>query len=207
MSDPYIGEIRMVGFPFAPMGWALCQGQQVSIAQNQALFALLGTTFGGNGQTSFQLPDLQGRSPVGTGSGAGLSPIVAGESDGTENAQLLLSNMPIHNHTASQAPFNASLTGATTLVATTSTTGATAPESGSILGSVVASGRSEPSFYPATSSPTVNLAGGTANVSGQVTPSTPQIGNSGSSLPFAIRNPYLGLTCIIALEGIYPTRG
>jgi microcystin-dependent protein len=197
----------MVGFNFAPMGWALCTGQQLPVSQNAALFALLGTNFGGNGQTTFQLPDLQGRSAVGMGQGAGLSNIALGQFAGVENAQMTIANMPIHNHTATQAAFSASLSGTATMVATTSTTGATAPESGSILGSVVASGRVEPSYYPASSTPTVNLAAGTTTVSGQVTPSTPVIGNNGSSLPLAIRNPYLGINFIIALEGIFPTRG
>jgi microcystin-dependent protein len=207
MSDPYLGEIRMVGFNFAPVGWAFCAGQQLGVSQNAALFALLGTNFGGNGQTSFQLPNLQGRSPVGMGAGQGLTPIELGESDGAENAQVLISNMPVHNHPATQAAFNATLTGSTTIVATTNTTGATAPESGSILGSVMASGRVEPSYYPSTSTPKVNLASAPTTVSGQVTPSTLQIGNNGSGVPLAIRNPYLGMNFIIALEGIFPSRG
>lgn len=75
MSDPYLGEIRMVGFTFAPSGWATCQGQTMPISQNSALFSLLGTTYGGDGVNTFKLPDLKGRSPVGTGNGLGLSPI------------------------------------------------------------------------------------------------------------------------------------
>ena len=98
MSEPFLGEIRMVGFNFAPQGWAFCQGQIMSIAQNTALFSLLGTMYGGNGQTTFGLPDLQGRSPVGIGQGPGLSPIVQGEMAGTENVTLLASNMPMHTH-------------------------------------------------------------------------------------------------------------
>lgn len=206
MSDPFVGEIRMVGFNFAPQGWAFCAGQLLSIAQNNALFALLGTTYGGNGQSTFQLPNMQGRSPVGMGTGLGLSPIVLGESAGTENAQLLISNMPIHNHTATQAGYNATLSGTATVVATTSSAGATTPAAGSIFGPVVQSGRVESSYYPASTSPTVNLAGAATTVSGQVTPPAPQIGNSGSSLPFPIRNPYLGINFIIALQGIFPTR-
>jgi len=204
MSDPFIGEIRMVGFNYAPMGWAFCAGQTVSINQNQALFALLGVTFGGNGQTNFLLPDLQGRSPVGMGSGAGLSPIILGAKNGTENAQLTISNMPIHNHTATQAGYNASLSGTTTIVATTSTSGGTAPAAGSIFGPAVEGGRPANSYYPATTNPQVNLANGTTNVSGQVTPPAPQIGNSGSSLPFSLRNPYLGINFIISMQGIFP---
>src|SRR5690606_5156315 len=99
MSEPFLGEIRMVGFNFAPRGWAFCQGQLLSIAQNSALFSLLGTMYGGNGTTTFALPDLRGRSPVGMGNGPGLTPITQGELAGTENVTLLSTQMPMHTHT------------------------------------------------------------------------------------------------------------
>src|SRR5215217_7886099 len=99
MSEPFIGQITQVGFTFAPRGWALCNGQILSIAQNTALFSLLGTTYGGNGQTTFALPDLRGRAPIGPGQGPGLSPRSLGEQSGTENVTLLQSQMPAHNHT------------------------------------------------------------------------------------------------------------
>jgi microcystin-dependent protein len=98
MSDPFIGEIRMAGFNFAPVGWALCQGQLLSIAQNSALFALLGTQFGGNGQTTFGLPDLRGRLPIHYGQGPGLSPRSMGELFGEEQVILLPAQMPGHSH-------------------------------------------------------------------------------------------------------------
>jgi microcystin-dependent protein len=97
MANQYLGEIRMVGFNFAPVGWALCNGQLLSIAQNNALFALLGTTYGGNGTTTFGLPNLQGRVPVHQGSN-GFASYVLGQLSGTENVTLLSNNMPIHNH-------------------------------------------------------------------------------------------------------------
>src|ERR1700710_2907926 len=100
MSDPYLGEIRMAGFNFAPVGWALCWGQTISIAQNQALFSLLGVSFGGNGTTNFNLPDLRSRSPVGTGQGPGLTAIEIGQLSGSENVTLTLGNMPSHTHAA-----------------------------------------------------------------------------------------------------------
>ena len=99
MSEPFIGEIRMFGFNFAPRGWALCNGQQLAIQQNAALFSLLGTTYGGNGVSTFQLPNLQGRVPIHMGTGAGLSTQVPGEMSGSENTTLLVSNLPSHNHT------------------------------------------------------------------------------------------------------------
>jgi microcystin-dependent protein len=97
---PYIGEIALFAFHFAPQGWALCQGQILAIAQNTALFSILGTTYGGNGQTTFGLPDLRGRVPfhVGNGQGPGLSDRDLGEVDGTETSTLLISEMPAHTH-------------------------------------------------------------------------------------------------------------
>lgn len=93
MADPFLAEIRIVSFGFAPRGWALCNGQLLPINQNQALFALLGTTYGGNGQTTFALPDLRGRAPLHFGGGTSL-----GESAGQENVTLLASQLPTHAH-------------------------------------------------------------------------------------------------------------
>jgi microcystin-dependent protein len=93
MSEPFIGEVRAVGFPFAPKGWALCNGQLLSIAQNQALFAILGTTYGGNGIQTFGLPDLRGRTPVGTGAS-----IQLGEMGGQATHALLSTEIPAHVH-------------------------------------------------------------------------------------------------------------
>ncbi|HXR06516.1 MAG TPA: tail fiber protein [Candidatus Acidoferrum sp.] len=98
MSEPFLGEIRMVGFNFAPMGWALCNGQLLAISQNAALFDLLGTQFGGNGTTTFGLPNMQSRVPVHQGQGAGLSPYVMGEQIGSETVALTSTQMPGHSH-------------------------------------------------------------------------------------------------------------
>jgi len=97
MSDQFVGEIRMVGFNFAPVGWQLCNGQVLSISQNAALFALLGTQFGGNGTSTFGLPNLQGRLPMHQGTGGG-GTYVMGEVGGNSSVSILISNMPIHNH-------------------------------------------------------------------------------------------------------------
>jgi microcystin-dependent protein len=97
--EPYIGQIQTFGFNFAPRGWALCNGQIMSIAQNTALFSLLGTTYGGNGQTTFALPDLRGRFPVHQGQGPGLSPYQLGQISGTETTTLIATNLPAHTHT------------------------------------------------------------------------------------------------------------
>jgi microcystin-dependent protein len=98
MSTPFLGEIRMTGFNFAPRGWMLCNGQTLPIAQYQALFALLGTTYGGNGVSTFQLPNLQGRVPIHQGSGQSGTPYIIGENSGAENVTILYNNMPIHTH-------------------------------------------------------------------------------------------------------------
>jgi len=94
-----IGEIRMFAGTFAPRSWAFCSGQLLSIAQNTALFSILGTTYGGNGQTNFALPDFRSRTALGTGQGPGLTNISLGEVAGTESANILVTNMPAHNHT------------------------------------------------------------------------------------------------------------
>jgi microcystin-dependent protein len=96
--DPYLGQLALVGFNFAPKGWALCQGQLLAIAQNTALFSLLGTFYGGNGTTNFALPDLRGRIPIGAGQGPGLTDRSIGEQNGEEFHTLLTQEMPAHNH-------------------------------------------------------------------------------------------------------------
>ena len=96
--ETFIGQIILVGFNFAPRGFATCDGQLLSIAQNTALFSLLGTTYGGNGQTTFGLPDLRGRVPMHQGQGPGLSSRVLGEVSGSETTTLLATNLPTHTH-------------------------------------------------------------------------------------------------------------
>ncbi len=98
MSQPYIGEIRMFGGSFAPAGWAFCNGAIVSIAENETLFNLIGTTYGGDGQETFALPNLQGRFPVHQGTGAGLSTYQIGETRGTETVTLTTNQLPAHTH-------------------------------------------------------------------------------------------------------------
>jgi microcystin-dependent protein len=100
MSEPFLGMIIQVGFNFPPRGWALCNGQILSIAQNTALFALLGTTYGGNGQTTFALPDLRGRVPIHPGQGPGLSSYDLGQQAGSEAVTLTMNQMPTHTHVA-----------------------------------------------------------------------------------------------------------
>jgi len=98
VSEPFIGEIRMFGFNFAPNGWAMCNGQLLAISQNTALFSLLGTYYGGNGTSNFALPDFRGRVPLHQGQGSGLSSYVIGEVAGTETVTLSTAQLPSHTH-------------------------------------------------------------------------------------------------------------
>lgn len=185
-----IGEIRMFAGNFAPRAWAFCAGQLLSIAQNTALFSILGITYGGNGQTTFALPDLRGRCPVGTGQGPGLTNIVLGELSGTENVTLLTSQMPAHNHTAS-----ATVTGTVNL-SCLEDAGSTDTPSGAHM-AISPSGAHIYSPNPPDAAMGSSPISATANVT---------IGISGSSQPVPIRNPYLGMNYIICLEGIFPSR-
>lgn len=187
MSEPFIGEIRMFAGTFAPRGWALCNGQLLAISSNAALFSILGTNYGGNGVSTFGLPNLQGRSPVGTGNGGGLTPVVLGEQAGTENVSLTTAQLPSHAPTVA---VNVAIP-----AVTTSTTAVGAPAATLNLGPVAAAGRAGTLY--ASEAPDVTLKPFAAGVT--VTP-------VGSNVPVAIRNPYLGMNFIIALEGIFPSR-
>src|SRR3954469_19752561 len=187
MSEPFLAEIVMFAGNFAPRGWAFCNGQIMSIAQNTALFSLLGTTYGGNGQTTYALPDFRGRSPVGTGQGPGFSDVVLGEVSGTENVTLLTTQMPAHTHTAT--------VGDLTLKAK-NTPGNSASPSGNALAAEAAG---VTATYVSGATPDVAMA--TGSVTG-----APTIGIAGNSQPTPIRNPFLGMNFIICLEGVFPSR-
>ncbi|MGH6630282.1 MAG: phage tail protein, partial [Burkholderiales bacterium] len=130
MSSPFLGMIQIFPYNFAPRGWAFCNGQILPIVQNTALFSLLGTTYGGNGQTTFALPDLRGRFPNSSGQGPGLSNYDLGQVGGTESATLTINQMPTHNHTATFA--STSALNAATIKATLQT-----PVAGAVLAKTV----------------------------------------------------------------------
>ena len=177
-----IGEIRMFAGTFAPRNWAFCAGQLMSISQNTALFSILGTTYGGNGQTTFALPDLRSRVPKGTGQGPGLTNITLGEVSGTETVTLLTTQMPAHTHTATAA------------MAVNQNAGTSAnPVNKYLAGGSDATGNPIPTYADA-------AAGG--NLSGL----SVNIGVAGNSQPVPIANPYLGMNYIICLFGIFPSR-
>lgn len=200
--EPFIGEIKMFGGNFAPRGYAFCQGQIMAIAQNTALFSLLGTTYGGNGQNTFALPDLRGRAPVGQGQGPGLSPITLGEVAGVENTTLTINQMPQHTHTVTfSSPLTA--TGQAAIpAASASTSTQAAPGATTVLGPIAASGR--PGTLYSTSAADTTLQPFTITCSGSVPNGT--ITPAGGSQPFSLRTPYLGVNFIIALEGVFPSR-
>ena len=104
MADPFVAEIRIFPFNFAPKGWALCDGQLLPLSQNTALFSLLGTTYGGDGKSNFALPNLQGSAPMHPGQGPGLSLHDLGETGGSETVSLLESEIPMHSHGSMSAP-------------------------------------------------------------------------------------------------------
>ncbi|QNH06052.1 phage tail protein [Pseudomonas sp. B11D7D] len=200
MSDPFLGEIRMVGFNFAPRGWATCQGQIMAITQNSALFALLGTIYGGNGQSTFGLPNFSGRSPVGQGNGPGLTPVTIGEMAGSENITMTINQMPMHTHGATaSAP-----TGTAQVAIPAATTGTTqaTPSTGTVLGPIAAAGRAGTLYCTGAADSTLAPFNSTVNVQAP----TVTVATAGGSQPVPLRNPYLGTNFIIALEGIFPSR-
>lgn len=168
MGEPFLGEIRITGFNYAPRGWALCNGQLLPINNNQALFSLLGTTYGGNGQTTFALPDLRGRTPMHRSNSHTL-----GERTGELNHTLTLAEMPAHTHTL-----------------TASSTDGNAPVPFGPASNLLA--RNVNQIY----GPPNNLA---ALIPGTVT-------NTGGSQPHQNMQPYLTLSFIIALIGIFPSQ-
>jgi microcystin-dependent protein len=197
MSNVYIGQIIQGGWNFAPRGFMICAGQLVPIQQNSALFSLLGINFGGDGTQTFGLPDLQGRTMVGTGQGNGLSAYTLGEKVGTENTALNQNNLPSHGHAATFAS-TSSLSAAQ--VVSTHQQAQAAP--GSMLGRSVDSSPANaiPRIYaPAGSTPAVPISG--LNVAGTVT-----VAPTGSNAPFSILSPLLAVTCVIATQGLFPSR-
>jgi microcystin-dependent protein len=148
MSDPFIGEVRLFAGNFAPQGWALCQGQLVAIAENTALFTLIGTTYGGDGQNTFALPDLRGRVPIHQGQGGGLSSRVMGQLGGAETVTLAAAQMPAHSHplVASSGPAQAASVPSGSVPAATSISlyGTSAPSLPMAGNAVASTGGSQP---------------------------------------------------------------
>ena len=178
--DGTMAEIRMFAPNFAPRSWAICRGQLLPIAQNQALFSLLGSVYGGNGTTTFALPDLQGRVPVGTGQSAGLSNYSLGQKSGIETTTLTAGNLPAHTH----------------------------PVTGTIKVATTNQPANEPSpngkYFANDGSPKFNLT----NTGNSMKPANLNmaVAIAGNGQNLENRMPYLGFNYIICLQGVYPTR-
>lgn len=176
-----MGMIALFGFNFAPKGWMFCNGQLLSISQNSALFALLGTTYGGDGQTTFALPNLQSRVPLGMGTGPGLSNYQIGQTGGTEDVTLLSTQMPQHNHM---------LTGS-----------GDAATVNNLRGSVLA----QPNGVASPSEDTVAV-NAYAPAGNPVVADPSAISMAGGNQPHQNMQPYLAMNYCIAVQGIFPSR-
>ncbi len=177
MSDPFIAEIIMFGGNFAPRGWAFCDGQLLPIAQNAALFSILGTTYGGDGRTTFGLPDLRGRIPMGPRNGPGLSDRRLGEESGVENVTLNTNQIPSHSHVA------------------TANAVAPAGNSNDAVGNFWAddAGMASGTYHSGPANTTMNAA-------------AVEINDAGGGQPHTNIQPFLCVNFIIALTGIFPSR-
>ena len=176
--DPYMATIMIFAGNFAPLNWAYCDGSLQSIAENTPLFALIGTTYGGDGMQTFALPDLRGRIPVGTGSGPGISPVELGQTGGSESVTLTTNNLPPHNHAMSAA------------VGVTS-----ANHDGSKNPTKLLATAPEAIYAPANAASGGSLAGANA-----------AIGFTGGNTPISVVQPYLAINYIICVYGIFPSR-
>jgi len=175
--DPFIAQIVLFAGNFSPRQWAFCEGQLLAISQNTALFSLVGTTYGGDGRTTFGLPDLRGRVVISPGQGPGLPYYRQGDKGGTEATTLTVANMPSHNHTLNANP----------------NYGTTAVPSASTGLAATTDGRSISVNVYSTNAPNVQLNGAS-------------IGNAGANQPINNMQPYLAIPYIIALYGIFPSR-
>jgi microcystin-dependent protein len=176
MSDPFVAEIRMFGFNFAPTGWATCDGQLLPISQNTALFSLLGTFYGGDGKSTFALPNLSGSVPMHQGTGAGLSQRFLGEQSGTNNITLLITEMPVHAHP---------LTAHSNID----------PANNLTPSPVVSLGKANP-VSPGGYAPPGNI----------VQMNQQALTPNGGGLPHNNMQPYLAVTFCIAMQGVFPPR-
>jgi microcystin-dependent protein len=180
MSSPFVSEITMFAFQFAPTGWAFCQGQLLPISQNTALFSLLGTMYGGNGTSTFALPDLRDRTAVAFGQSSTGTQYLQGQQVGVPTVTLNTTEMPAHNHF-----WNATIDRGTTVAAT---------------GNVTATGAAGPPLNP-------TVANFYSPKAPNATLAPTEVGLTGQSLPHNNMQPYLTLNFCIAMQGVFPPRG
>ncbi|MFT7114715.1 MAG: microcystin-dependent protein [Candidatus Azotimanducaceae bacterium] len=189
--DDMIAEIKMFAGNFAPRNWAFCKGQMLPIAQNQALFALIGTTYGGDGRITFALPDYTGHTPIGTGTGAGLSPIILGVQGGSKTTTLGMAQLPSHSHTASVSTLS----------------GTIKCQSGGLSGSINTPSGNYNGIAPGGSKIYSNTSGGSMAADAlSITGGSVTVDSAGSGQPFSTQSPYIGMNFIICLAGIFPSR-
>ncbi len=177
MAEPYVGQIIATGFSFAPVGWQLCDGTLLQIANNEVLYTLLGTTYGGDGQTTFGVPDLRGRTIVGTGQGPGLQNYIMGQKSGTETVTLTTANMPAHSHVPQAQP---AVAGATIIPGATTVFGPAGDATTNVYG-------------PAAAVP-VALNNAVVSVA------------AGGGQPHDNMQPFQTINYIIATQGLYPSQ-
>ncbi len=194
--DPMLASIMLFAGNFAPRGWAFCDGQLLPISQYSALFSLLGTTYGGDGRTTFALPDLRGRAPIGPRNGPGLSDYRLGAKGGVEHVTLNVSEIPSHSHLASITDV------AVSLKASSAAANLHTPTAGASLaaGNESTGRTTSPVQMYNEATPDITLAGGSTSAT-NVT-----IANTGGNLSHENRQPFLTINYIIALQGVFPSR-
>lgn len=201
-----IGEIRLFAGNFSPKAWTYCAGQTMAIASNTALFSILGTTYGGNGTTTFGIPDLRGRVAIGAGNGPGLTPRALGELGGTVTTTLTTLQMPMHVHVIGSGGVVALSGSANAVMNVNQTTGDLSTPDGNFLG-FDSSGNNI--YNTSAGSPTgvLNQGAISVNVSGlAVEMPTMQTLPTGSGAPFNNLQPYLGMSYILCMYGVFPPR-
>lgn len=198
-DEPFIGEIRWVGANFCPQGWAAADGQELPIAEYEALFSLLGTTYGGDGQTTFALPDLRGRTTVHAGQGPGLSNIVQAQASGVEQRTLVPVQLPSHSHNATTDLAGAAVS--STLYGSAAAGTTTAPAGGALA----VTKRQAPIYTNGTPDQAMAAGSVVSTAVGGTATTTLEATNSGTAAVPG-RDPYLGMKACISLVGIYPSR-
>lgn len=208
--DPFVGEIRIFTGNFAPTGWFLCQGQILPISAYQALFAIIGTTYGGNGTSNFQLPNLQGRFPIGAGQSPFGTNYNLGQAGGVEQVALTINNLPAHTHVATFTPTGGGAPTVNVTVNGSSAAAGTSAPAGNYLAGLASGGSARSGeLYVANPAPSSlgAIAGVSATASGGITGGTVANAATGNSLPFSPTPSYQGINYIIAYNGIFPSRG
>lgn len=209
--EPFVGEINYVAFNFAPQGWLQCDGQILSINQYQALYALIGTAYGGDGVSNFKLPDLRGKVPVHQGGSPGFSVYNMGQTSGAENVTLTAAQMPMHTHSATAISTSTSAVAPGATATSTLKAVNTDANQKNAGGNALANAKGSNSAY-SSAAPNVNMNAASIETTlsnlgiATTTNTTVNVSPAGNSQPFSIMQPYTVINCIIAWEGVFPQR-